>query len=112
MPMFRVLLLAMLLVATTLFWGWISVPCVAAVYALLRRDRAAAGEAAVAALLAWGALLARVAVHPAFTTLLARLTVLFKAPGFVVAIVTLLFAVALSWSAARVVSAVVVRRVA
>jgi hypothetical protein len=105
----KVLVLSVLMAAGTWLVGWYAVPCLATVYALVMRSKSAPSEATIAALLAWSALLARVAVRPAFTTLLDRLTVLFKMPGTIVVLLTIGFAAALAWSAARVVSAIVVR---
>jgi hypothetical protein len=105
----KVLVLSVVMAAGTWLVGWSAVPGLAAVYALVMRSKSAPSEATIAALLAWGALLARVAVRPAFTALLDRLTVLFKMPGTIVVLLTIGFAAALAWSAARVVSAIVVR---
>jgi hypothetical protein len=105
MSLLRVVVLAALFAAGTWFIGWYSVPGIAAVYALLLRSRTAPSEATLAAVLAWGALLARVALHPAFTTLLSRLTVLFGMQGTFVLVLTIVFAAVLAWSAARVVTA-------
>ena len=109
MTFLRVIALAVVLAATTLLPGWWSIPIVTALYALLRRNITAPGEAALAALLAWGALLARVALVPAFGVLLRALGGIFPMPGFVLAIVAVLFAVGLAWSAAKVVTVLVVR---
>lgn len=109
MSFLRVLLLAALIAVATMYFNWIALPCLGAVYAVLRRDRHASGEAALAAMLGWGGLIARSATHPAFSTLLARLGELFKLPGVAVAVVTLVFGVALAWSASRLVSGFVAR---
>ncbi|MEO7998413.1 MAG: hypothetical protein ABI852_13265 [Gemmatimonadaceae bacterium] len=109
MTFIRVIVLAAAFAAATYFVGWWSVPVIAATYALVLRKQYASGDAALAALLGWGALLARVAVAPAFTTLLARMGGIFPIPGTAVVALTLLFAVLLAWSAARVVSALVAR---
>ena len=109
MTFIRVIILAIVFAVATYLVGWICVPVVGAVYAIAIRKSSAPGEAALAALLAWGALLARVAVVPAFTTLLARLGGIFPLPGVGVAVLTLVFAMALAWSSARLVSAAVVR---
>ena len=105
----RVIILAIVLAVATYLVGWICVPIVGAVYAIAIHKSSAPGEAALAALLAWGALLVRVAVVPAFTTLLERLGGIFPLPGVGVAVLALVFAMALAWSSARLVSAVVVR---
>ncbi len=109
MSFVRVILLAIVFAVATYFLGWVSVPAIAAVYAVAVRKSSAGGEAALAALLGWAALMAREAIVPAFTTLLARLGGIFPIPGAGVVILTLLFAMALAWSSARLVSAVVVR---
>lgn len=105
----RVLALAVLMATCTMFFGWMTVPLLAAVFALALRRESAPGEAALAALLAWGALLARVAMVPAFSTMLPQVGQIFQVPGWAVAVLSILVAVLLAWSAARVVSAVVAR---
>ena len=109
MTFIRVLALATIMAAGTWFAGWYAVPVIAAIYALLVRRSYAPDEAALAALFAWGALLARAAAAPAFGTLLGRLGGIFPIPGSAVAVVTVAIAVLLAWSAARIVSALVVR---
>ena len=109
MSFFRVIGLAIVFAVATYFLGWLCVPAIGAVYAVAIRKPSAAGEAALAVLLGWGALMARVAIVPAFTTLLARLGGIFPIPGAGVVALTLVFAVALAWSSARLVTAAVVR---
>lgn len=109
MTFIRVLVLAVLMAAATMFFGWITVPVLAAVFAVIVRSASAPGEAALAALFGWGALLARVAMVPAFTTLLPQVGEIFQMPGWAVAVLSVVVAVLLAWSAARVVSALVVR---
>ena len=109
MSFIRVIVLAIVLAVATYFVGWMSVPAIAAAYAVAIRKSSAPGEAALAVLLGWGALLARIAMAPAFTTLLARLGGIFPLPGAGVLVLTLVFGMALAWSAARLVSAAVVR---
>jgi len=101
------LLLAALLAAGTMLLGWWSVPAIAAVYALLRRDVRAPREALVAALLAWLALFARVMQYGAFSTLLDRLGKIFPMPGPGVVALALVLAMLLAWSAARLTIGVV-----
>ncbi|MBC8087261.1 MAG: hypothetical protein H7Z40_08330 [Phycisphaerae bacterium] len=108
----RVLVLAALIAAATMLFGWISVPVLAAVFAVVVRSVSAPGEAALAALLGWGALLARVAMVPAFSTLLPQIGAIFQVPGAVVAVLSVLLGVLLAWSAARVLSGFVARTVA
>ena len=102
-----VLLLSPLMIAGTWYAGWIAVPVLAAVFALVRRDARAPQEAGVAALLAWLVLLTRTATAPSFGTLLHQLGEIFPMPGLVVALLPLLLAVILAASAARVVVGVV-----
>ena len=109
MSLIKVLVVAVAMAAGTWFVGWYMVPCIAAVYAVLVRNRSASVQAMIGAVLAWGALLARVSVKPAFTTLLARLGVLFGMQGAIVVVLALVFAAALAWAAARVVSGLLVR---
>ncbi len=105
----RLLLLAALLAAGTLFFGWWTVPVIAAVYALVRRKATAPREAMLAALLAWLLLFSRVMSQPAFATLLDRLGQLFSMPGLFVFALSFGLAVVLAWSAARAVTGVVSR---
>jgi len=109
MSFIRVIVLTIVFAVATYFVGWLCVPAIGAVYAVAVRKPSASGEAALAVLLGWGALLARVAMVPAFTTLLARLGGIFPVPGAGVVVLSLVFAMALAWSSARLVSAVVVR---
>ena len=102
----RFLLLIVMIGAGTMFLGWWAVPVVAGVYALLRRDVTAPREAMLAALIAWLLLLARMAQFSAFGTLLDRLGKIFPMPGMGVFLLALVLAMALAWSAARVVTGV------
>jgi len=97
-----VLLLSPLMIAGTWFAGWIAVPILAAVFALIRRDPGATREAGVAALMAWLLLLIRAAKAPSFATLLHQLGQIFPVPGIAVAALSLLLAVVLAATAARV----------
>jgi hypothetical protein len=101
MRILGVVLLAIAFSLGTWFGGWIAVPAIAVVYAFWRRDIRAPREAGVAALVSWLALLVRLKPNPAFNTLLAQLGQLFPVPGIGVAALTLLFAVILAASAAR-----------
>ncbi|MEP6780243.1 MAG: hypothetical protein ABJC26_10160 [Gemmatimonadaceae bacterium] len=109
MSILRVLLMAVAFAACTYFFGWVSVPLIGAIYAIIRRDFGAPSEAALAALLGWGGLLARVAMVPAFSVLLDRLGKILPIPGAVTGLVTLVFAAALAWAGARVITMVVGR---
>lgn len=102
----RFLLLIVMIGAGTMFLGWWSVPVIAAVYALLRRDVTAPREAMLAALVAWLLLLARMSQFTGFNTLLDRLGKIFPMPGMGVFTLALVLAMALAWSAARVVTGV------
>ena len=110
MTFLRVLALALIIGVCTALLGWWSVPVVCALYALIRRSAAAPGEAALGTLVAWVALLARVAVLPAFAPLLKALGGVFPVPGFVLAIVALAFAIGLAWSASRIITVLMVSR--
>lgn len=110
MSFVRVIGLAIVFAVATYFLGWWCVPALGAAYGVAMRRPSASGEAALAVLLGWGALLARVAMVPAFTTLVARLGGIFPLPGAGVVVLTLLFAMALAWSSARLVTAAVVRQ--
>ena len=109
MSFIRVIVLAVVFAIGTYFLGWMCVPVIGAGYAVAIRKSSASGEAALAVLLGWGALLARVAMVPAFTTLLARMGGIFPMPGAGVLVLTLAFALALAWSSARLVSTAMVR---
>lgn len=98
---------SIVMIAGTWFVGWMAVPAIAAVYALVRRDMRAPREAGMAALLAWLVLLIRLKMQPSFGTLLAELGQIFPVPGFAVAGLALLLAVVLSMTAARLVVGVV-----
>jgi hypothetical protein len=97
------LVLAAAFAAGLLFGAWWTIPAVAALYALVRRARSAPLEAAMAALLATLALLARQMLLPSFGRLLAQLGEVFPVPGTAVAGFTLLLAVTLAFTSARVV---------
>ncbi len=109
MKVLRLLLLATLIGAGTLFIGWWTVPIVAAAYALVRRHAMAPREAMLAALVAWLFLFSRVMSQPAFRTLLDRLGILFLMPGVLVLALAFGLVVVLAWSAARVVTGVATR---
>ncbi len=102
----RQLLLAALIAAGTVFLGWWSVPVSCGLYALLRRSSVAPREAMLASLLAWIVLLGRQMQYASFPLLLDRLGKIFPLPGVGVMALTLVLAMALGWSAARVVTAV------
>ncbi len=100
----QILLLAALFAAGTLLLGWWTLPIIAAAYALLKRDRTAPRDTMLAATFAWIFLLSRSMSAPAFSTLLERLGRIFPLPGIGVLLLTLVLAMLLSWSAARVIT--------
>ncbi|MCC6432734.1 MAG: hypothetical protein IT354_17625 [Gemmatimonadaceae bacterium] len=102
-----VLLLAAAIAAGTMMVGWYAVPVLAAVYALVMRSDRAMRHAALAAAIAWTGLLARAMQFEAFGRLLSQLGQIFPMPGPVVAALTVLLAVILAVTAARVVTGVV-----
>jgi hypothetical protein len=107
----RLAVLAAAIAWATSYIGWIAVPAVAAVAAVVRRTPDISGQVALGAALAWGGLLARHATAPGFGTLLDRLGAVFPAPGWVLLLVTVGLAAALGWSSARLVVGMVgVRR--
>ncbi|MEO7361287.1 MAG: hypothetical protein ABI120_13225, partial [Gemmatimonadaceae bacterium] len=61
MSFMRVIGLAIVFAVATYLVGWVCVPAIGAVYAVVIRKPNASGEAALAVLLGWGALMARVA---------------------------------------------------
>ena len=93
--------------AGTMMVGWYAVPVLAAVYALVMRSDRAMRHAALAAAIAWIGLLARAMQFEAFGRLLSQLGQIFPMPGPVVAALTVLLAVILAVTAARVVTGVV-----
>ena len=103
----RILMLALLFAAGLWYLAWWSVPLVAALWALVRRDRAAPREATLGALLATVVLLARQMISPAFGRLLAQLGELFPVPGIALMGFTLLLATLLAFTGARVVTGAV-----
>ena len=103
----QMLLLTALMIAGTWFAGWMSVPVLAALFALIRRDLHATRDAGLAALLAWLVLLLRLVIVPSFSTLLDQLGQIFPMPGLAVAALSLLLAVVLAASAARLVLGIV-----
>lgn len=107
MPILRMVLLAAAFVAGLYLVGWWTVPVVAGVYALLRRDVRASREAALAALVATVALLTRQMMLPAFSTLLAHLGQIFPVPGLAVLALSLALAILLAFTSARVVTGIV-----
>ena len=102
MRVLTVILAALVVAIGTWFGGWIAVPLCAAVYALSRRTAHAPGDIAVAASLAWAVLLVRLAPNPAFRRLMSQLGQIFPAPGVVIALLAIVLAAVLAFTAARV----------
>ena len=102
-----IVVLMALMIAGTWFAGWVTVPVLAALFALVRRDLRAPRDAGIAALHAWLFLLLRMTSQPSFNTLLNQLGQIFPVPGAAVAGLSLLLAVVLAASAARVMIGIV-----
>lgn len=99
----RLVVLSVLFAAGLWYVAWWTIPVIAAVYALVTRHRAAAWEAMASALIASVILLARQLVGPASIALLSTLGQVFPIPGVAVAGLTLLLAMVLAYTSARVV---------
>ena len=97
----NVLPVAIVIAVGTWFGGWLAVPLCATVYAATRRTSRAPTEVAVAAAIAWIALLVRLVPNPAFARLMSQLGQIFPAPGFAVAILAVALASILAFTAAR-----------
>ena len=98
-----ILLVVTALVVALLTWlvGWWGVVVAALVAgALLHLRRGAAWLVALAAIVAWGALILFNAVGGRFATLSATVAGVMRVPPAVLVIVTLLFGALLAWSAA------------
>ena len=102
MRILTVILAAIVVAVGTWFGGWLAVPLCAAVYAAAQRTARAPGDVAVAASLAWAALLVRLAPNPAFGRLISQLGQIFPAPGVGVALLAIVLAATLAFTAARV----------
>jgi len=93
-------LIALVLAAATILLGWWAVPIVACVGGLLLRPQAWDGaRAALAAVVAWGAILGWTAATSPLAKLLHQLSSLMHLPGWALIAVTLVFPMFLSWSA-------------
>ena len=102
----RVLMLAAVMAVLTIVIGWLAVPIAAAVWGALRRGRPGAGRlAALAAALAWGAILVYDAVVGPVGVLSERLGEVMGVPALVLPLITLAFPALLAWSAAHLASA-------
>ena len=102
MRIFTVILAMIIVAIGTWFGGWLAVPVCAAVYAASRRSVHAPADMAVAASLAWAALLVRLSPNPAFGRLISQLGQIFPAPGAAVALLAIVLAAVLAFTAARV----------
>jgi hypothetical protein len=103
--MIFVLAVAVAMAAFTWLLGWWGVLLVAAIVGIAFRERdAGAWRAALAAGLAWAALLAIDTLAGPLGTISATLGGVMRIPGVVLVLVTLLFPALLAWSAAAAAS--------
>lgn len=101
----RLLLLSAAFLLATVVGGWLAVPVVGAVWGVLARTlRTPARDAALASAIAWTALLLWAGAHGDVLTLAGQLAPLFRVPGVVLLLATVLFASGLAWSATTLVS--------
>lgn len=113
MQLVRLVLLAAAFAIATFVLGWWAVPLVAAIYAAATTaQRGSAVVSGIAAMLAWGALLAITAAQGPVGTLATELGGVLKLKPFAVYAVTLAFPGLLAVSAAVVARAVAPRRAA
>jgi hypothetical protein len=103
-PLVRLILLTLIFAIATRIGGWWGVPVVAAAWGVVSLGDGLG--AAVAACLAWAALLVRDAAFGPFGDLAATLGALFHASPALVIALTLFFPMLLAWSAAVVGGAV------
>ena len=97
----RLVLLTVAFIVGTWVFGWWAIPAIALLWGLIARGASGSAlTAAVAAVLAWAALLGLDAVDGRFGVLLARIAPVFTLPGIALVGVTLLLAALLAWSAA------------
>jgi hypothetical protein len=104
------LALTLAFAAATWLAGWWAVPVVAFAVGLVPRPHGGARRAALAATLAWGALLAFAAAGPAFDRVLRALGGLAPLPAATFVVATLALAPLLAWSAAALGAALPLRR--
>lgn len=97
----RLAALILAFAAGTVMLDWATVPVIASMYALLRRERGATLDVAVAAAVSWLILIGRQAAAPAFGALLTVLGGIFPVPGIAVALIAVALAAVLAGSAAR-----------
>lgn len=106
----RIVLLMLAFTAGTWVFGWWAIPAIAAVWGLIARGaNGSALTAALAAVLAWGAVLGYDALGGRLGVLLARIAPLFTLPALVLVVVTLVLAALLAWSSAATTGALVRR---
>lgn len=105
----RLCALTALFAAATWVGAWWTVPLVAMAWAALARS-SRSWEAGLAAFLAWATLLGLGAPAEPTRELVRRLAGVFGTPGFVLGLVTPLYAGLLGWSAAEVSAGLLRRR--
>jgi hypothetical protein len=99
----RILLLAAAFATATAALGWWSVPLLGFLWTALGGGAAARPrQAALAAAIAWTALLARLTVDPASSVLSRELAGVFRVSASALAVTVILYAAALAWTAAVV----------
>jgi hypothetical protein len=107
----EVLLLAVVMATLTVLIGWWAVPIVAALWGALARGRRGTGwMPALAAALAWAAILVYDAIVGAVGVLADRLGEVMGVPAAVLPVLTLAFPALLAWSAAYLAGALLSRR--
>lgn len=106
----RALLLAAAFAIGTWTLGWWAVPVIGAAWGVLRRGRARFGDAFVAAMIAWAALLALDSARGAMDRLAAVMGGIFSMPGSLLLAITVLYAALLAGCAAQVAGALPRRR--
>jgi hypothetical protein len=105
LTLIRVGTFAVALAAATWFGGWWTVPLMGSVHAFTARGATRPGlEAAIGAMLAWGALMVWQLSHPAFPRLQEALQGVFPLPPLALAGITVLLGGALAGASARLVS--------
>lgn len=107
----NVLLVAVLTGFAAQFLGWVAVPMIALIVTIGNRELSLhAWHVGAGAALAWGVMLGRSALSPAFSSLLDSLAHVFRIPGAGLVFIALLLPFALGWSMSAVTTAVVRRR--
>lgn len=118
MKLVNLVILAVVMGFATGALGWWGVPLAAAAIAavsvgrpgvITRHRRSAAGGAALAAVVAWGALLALDAAGPRFGAVTRTLGGVLQVPGAVAVLATLLLPALLAWTAAALAEGLVGR---